>query len=287
MKKVKWIVGLSLTGVLAVSGATYALVNSPVHRNSLPAAITANAEVSSGNQQQSQVVPALYTPGQGVSNNQQTPGSNEYGPGMMGGYGYGYDGNSGYGMMGGYGGNSGYGMMGGISGSNSWNCGGYGGTGSSLASKDNASVQADTNASLQNAKVDKATNSITYTGSNVKLVILGGPEQADGKFVIDGLVNPTLNIPQGANVTVEFVNADEGMPHAFEVTNAAPPYDYMSMMDGGIYPGSLIGALPEAQNNQYPTVQTSFKADQAGTFYYICQYPGHAAKGMYGQLVIK
>jgi len=283
MKKINWVIGLSLTGLLVASGAAYAFGNTLNSENTAVYTFTstaANSVVAS--QEQGQAVHTLYTP-TSVSGNQQTPNPYTYGSGQ--GFG-------GYGMMGGYGDYGGYGnngIAGGTAG-NYWGCGGYGGYGgygASISTKDDSSLQSDTNASMQNAKVDKANNTITYTGDNVKLVILGGPEQADGKFVIDGLVNPTLQIPKGATVTVEFANADQGMPHGFEVTNAAPPYYFMTMMEGGIYPGSLIGFLPEAQNGQNPTVQTSFKADYAGTFYYICQYPGHAEKGMYGKLIIQ
>lgn len=271
MKKVEWIIGLSLTAALAVSGIAYALGNNPLPRGNLNPAFYANAAPAAG---QINAATALNPTTNTASDKEQAAGPNGYGPGMMGGYGA-------YGMIGGNGVSSRYGMMDGYG-----MMGGYGQPGNSLATKDESSVQADSNASLQNAKVNKDDNSITYTGIDVKLVVLGGPEQADDQFVIGGLVNPTLRIPKGATVTVEFANSDEGMPHAFEVTNAVPPYNYMSMMDGAIYPGSLIGVMPP-RNGQYPVAQTIFKADQPGTFYYICQYPGHAAKGMYGKLIIE
>ncbi|RYL94258.1 plastocyanin [Sporolactobacillus sp. THM7-4] len=177
----------------------------------------------------------------------------------------------GYGMMGG-----GYGMMNGARDS-------YSGQ----ASVTESAVQKDIAAAQKNAHVDKKTNTITYSGNSVTLVIAGGPEKTDGKFVIDGLVNPKLVVTKGADVTVEFVNEDADMPHAFEITDAAPPYDYMSMMDGGIYPGSIIRALPKTSGGHFAMATTTFKAIQPGTFYYICQYPGHAQKGMYGKLLIK
>lgn len=159
---------------------------------------------------------------------------------------------------------------------------------SDQASVTESAVQKDISAAQKNAQVDKKTNTITYyTGNSVKLVIEGSPEKADGKFVINGLVNPKVIISKGADVTVEFVNEDGDVPHAFEITNAAPPYGYMSMMDGGIYPGSVILALPKSSGGHYAMATTTFRANQPGTFYYICQYPGHAQKGMYGKLLIK
>ncbi|VBB08901.1 type-1 copper (blue) proteins signature [Lucifera butyrica] len=189
------------------------------------------------------------------------------------------NGYGGYGMMGG----SNSGMMGGNSGMMGSQFGGNNG----VDFRNKQSADRDMNDSLTNATVDKSGNTITYTGNAVKIVMLGGPDYADGKFVIGGLVNPDLKIPQGTKVTLEMINEDEGMPHGVEITSAAPPYDYMSMMQGGVYPGSFIHPVQEASSDQYPTATISFVADQAGTYYYICQYPGHAEKGMYGKIIIE
>ncbi|QQE81457.1 plastocyanin [Alicyclobacillus sp. SO9] len=79
---------------------------------------------------------------------------------------------------------------------------------------------------------------------------------------------------------------DSGMPHGIELTAANPPYSYMSMMQGGIYSGSFIPPLPEAQNDQYPVAASTFVVNQTGNFHYLCQVPGHAAKGMYGKMIV-
>jgi rusticyanin len=192
-----------------------------------------------------------------------------YGCGGPGG-GYGGGPGSGYG--------GGYGMMGGQR---------YGGNYGALVIKDKKSAESDMSASLKNATIDKTTNTITYNGNNVKIVMLGGPEYADGKFVIGGLVNPVVRIQQGATVTMEMINEDEGMPHGVEITSAIPPYDYMPMMQGYVYPGAFIHPMPAATSGHYPSVQVSFTANQTGTYYYICQYPGHAEKGMYGKIIIQ
>lgn len=151
-----------------------------------------------------------------------------------------------------------------------------------------SSAAHDMNASLQNATVDKANNSVTYAGQSVKIVVLGSPMMtgADDRFVIGGLVNPTIHVPKGAQLAVELVNEDTGMPHGFEITQARPPYAYMSMMQGGIYPGSFIAPIPAANEDQYPMATTAFTASQSGEYNYICQYPGHAAQGMYGQILV-
>jgi rusticyanin len=180
----------------------------------------------------------------------------------------------GYGMMGGYGG-----MMGGNWGS------GINQYANNALSEDE--VNKDMEDSLKNATVDKQKNTVSYSGEDIKIVVLGGPKQADEKFIIGGLINPTVYIPKNSNITLEFINEDEGMYHNVAITNAAPPYAYMNMMQGQIYPGSYTGMLPPAANDQFYSDSTTFNASYAGEFYYLCQYPGHAAKGMYGKIIVK
>ena len=152
---------------------------------------------------------------------------------------------------------------------------------------DEKTVNKDMADSLKNTTVDKKNNTITFKGKDVTIVLLGGPKIADGKFFIGGLINPTIQVPKDANISLKMINEDEGMNHGVEITNAAPAYNYMTMMDGGIYPNTFITPLPEAIKDKYPTSVTTFTSNQNGTFYYICQYPGRASKGMYGKFIIK
>ena len=166
--------------------------------------------------------------------------------------------------------------------------GGYGYNQGDIQYKTDAQIQADAANTQAYAQVDEQANSIIYSGNEITIFMLGGPEEADEKFVINGLINPTIYVPRDATVTIEFANADEGMPHAFEITDARPPYGYMSMMHNGrIYPGSFIATLPAANGGIYPVGKATFQASEAGTFYYICQYPGHAQEGMYGKMVVQ
>ena len=188
-----------------------------------------------------------------------------YGPGMMRGF-------RGRGMMGGYG----YGgMMGGFQ--NYY----------SNQSVDDNSANKEMDESLKDAVINKQENSITFSGNNIKIVMFGGPENADEKFVIGGLVNPTIYVKEGTSINLELINKDEGMPHGIEITEAAPPYYYMTMMQGGIYPGSYVPVIPQAKNGRYPVANTNFKANYKGEYYYICQYPGHAQNGMYGKIIVQ
>jgi rusticyanin len=187
------------------------------------------------------------------------------------------------------------GMMNGYNGNNSGrnNFGGMmGGSGfqngdTNISSLDEETANKHMEDSLKNATVDKENNTISFAGKDITIVLLAGPEIADGKFVIGGLINPSLQVPKDAKISLEMINEDEGMSHGVEITNAIPPYNYMAMMGGGIYPDTFITPLPAATEGKYPTAVTTFNSIQEGDFYYICQYPSHASNGMYGKFIIK
>ncbi|GGL57388.1 multicopper oxidase domain-containing protein [Sporolactobacillus putidus] len=141
--------------------------------------------------------------------------------------------------------------------------------------------------SLKGTKIDRQKNTITYSGNQVSWVVQSGTGKNDGKFVIGNMANPTIHIPVNTTITLQFDNQDEDVPHGFEVTTAAPPYDRMAMMDGAAVTNAIIPPLPKAHNQQYPVRQTTFQINQPGQYYYICQYPGHAAKGMYGKMIVE
>ncbi|QSO51374.1 hypothetical protein JZ785_21510 [Alicyclobacillus curvatus] len=143
------------------------------------------------------------------------------------------------------------------------------------------------NDSLTNATINKTNNSVTYTGTDVKIVVLAAPQGQENKFVVGGLTNPTIYIAKGATVEMRLVNEDLKLPHGLAITSAQPPYESVGIFQQtGIYTGSLISPIPWATDTAYPTDVTVFTASKAGTFYYVCQVPTHAENGMYGKVVI-
>ncbi len=204
-----------------------------------------------------------------------------YGATGHGGTDYG-DAGMGPGQMGGYGRAGGYGMMG----------QGYGGQG--IRTVDWNAARAMIASGLQGATIDPTTNTVSYTGASVTLdVIAVQPDEPDTTFEIAGLVDPTVTIPRGATVTLDLVNMDYGadMPHGLVLTRFAPPYPYMApMMGGGLRSGipPLSARTDEnLQSASYTSGTLRFRAATPGTYYYVCQVPGHAQKGMYGKIVVE
>ena len=123
-------------------------------------------------------------------------------------------------------------------------------------------------------------NVIETSGSTVHLAVLSGPGLA---FTIGGLEDPTVQVDQGANVTVYLRNIDN-MPHSFVIVAQAPPYG--ADPAGAAFPGA---ETPMAMDGTMPgeNATASFTASTAGTYYYVCHVPGHAAGGMYGRFEVR
>jgi nitrite reductase (NO-forming) len=82
---------------------------------------------------------------------------------------------------------------------------------------------------------------------------------------IDGVVNPTLRVREGAVVQVDLIN-DDGIEHDV----AFPDFD----------------AATERVAQKGASSVTVFRADKPGEFAYFCSVPGHRQAGMEGKLIV-
>lgn len=135
-------------------------------------------------------------------------------------------------------------------------------------------------------------STLTYHSRQVTLVALGAPGNRPGMYwQIDGINGPdgpTVSVPAGSTITVDFADGDPGHPHGFELTTAAPPYSRMAMMAGPIAaPGAFIMPVPPPQGTLWYAATVTFRAPVPGTYYYLCPVPGHAQQGMWGKLVVR
>lgn len=187
------------------------------------------------------------------------------------------------------------------------------------------------NSPPSNAQIFSNNDTIVFSGTqNVTIFAIGMmPDNAtnltgmkppsyaaDDVFVIYGLIDPTIVIPNGARVNLIFANLDDDMYHNFVVTTLAPPYYYMpmqgmmfsnssswyqgmmgsgGMMGGGgdsssnIIFGTMMPVLTPANYGQGTAYyyDTSFNLfSYSGSYWYLCTFPGHAQSGMYGKILI-
>ncbi len=132
-------------------------------------------------------------------------------------------------------------------------------------------------------------STLTYRSHRVRLVALGAPGARPGMYwQVDGAINPTVSVPAGSVITVDFADGDPGQPHGFELTTAAPPYARMAMMAGPIAaPGAFIMPVPPPKGTLWYAATVTFRAPAPGTYYYLCPVPGHAQQGMWGKLIVR
>lgn len=137
--------------------------------------------------------------------------------------------------------------------------------------------------------VEHQGSDLVYRTRDVTLVALGAPGSRPGMYwQVDGVDDPSISVPRGATIRVDFADGDPGHPHGLEVTTAAPPYPLMAMMEGRIAaPGAFIMPVPPPVGGSWYAATTTFRAPSPGTYYLICPVPGHAAKGMWAKFVVR
>ena len=129
------------------------------------------------------------------------------------------------------------------------------------------------------------TDTIVLSSSTVHIGVLAGPMTDMLSFSVGGLKNPTIQVKPGTEVEIHFINIDDTHWHSMIIVSQAPPF-------GGslsITPAFAGASTPNVTTGMPPgsDVEFSFTASQAGTYYYLCGFPGHAAAGMYGKFVVK
>ena len=139
------------------------------------------------------------------------------------------------------------------------------------------------------AVADRATHRLTFTGTDVAFTMLASPSMPQEDFEVAGMVNPTIVVPHGARVSIQFVNADTDMAHGIVVTaNPEAASSPMPMMTAApAFSGAALWFLGDATSAGMPIGTLAFTATASGTYQYLCPVPGHAQEGMVGSFVVE
>ena len=137
------------------------------------------------------------------------------------------------------------------------------------------------------ATVDGCADRITFPTTAVTVVIEAVPaNNPDMTFRIAGLVNPTVVVPRGAQVNLEFINADSDEAHAFVITADQPPFAFHPAAPPA-FPGSVAGPIGDPPATGQGARAIEFTATTSGSYQYLCPMPGHAQMGMHGSFVVQ
>ena len=93
-------------------------------------------------------------------------------------------------------------------------------------------------------------------------------------------------VKQGTTVEFTVINVDSDSYRNFVLSLSGPPYYYMGNIMQG--PGLMnnMNFLPQVHSDSYAYTNLSYSFSVPGTYWYLCTYPGHAANGMYGKIVV-
>jgi rusticyanin len=143
------------------------------------------------------------------------------------------------------------------------------------------------NGSPAGGTLSAAGRRVSFPGSHVRLVVLlspaGGPDQT---FRIAGMVDPTITITRGAQVSIEVVNADPDMAHGFEISGDGSPGTMPMMTVAPAFRNAALWFLGNPTKAGMHTGTLNFTATTPGRYEYLCPVPGHAQDGMVGTFVV-
>lgn len=139
------------------------------------------------------------------------------------------------------------------------------------------------------ASADPARHTITFTGTNVRLVAVASPAGGpDETFRIAGMVNPAITVPAGSHVSIQVISADPDTAHGLVITAANAQSSWMPMMTAApAFSGSALWFLGNPTAAGMHTGSLTFTAARSGTYHYLCPVPGHARKGMTGLFTVE
>jgi hypothetical protein len=145
-----------------------------------------------------------------------------------------------------------------------------------------ARVETEANAVPAHASVDRRINTIRFTGATAGVTIVANPPTGrDMAFRSAGLENPTIDVSQGAVVTVHFINGDSDSAHGWLLLDPIVQVG-RSFHGPRAFPNAYAPILGDPTSKGQPVETIRFRATIAGTYRYECPVPGHAAMGMQG-----
>lgn len=134
---------------------------------------------------------------------------------------------------------------------------------------------------------------IAFSGQKITIpVVAVEPGKPDTTFEVHGQVDPTLVVPANTSIRVTLANMDGGMAHGLDVTRQAPPYKEATGLPMNQDNQSVIAVTGEAPPHEADEETLAVKSTRwfqlkPGKYYYVCPVPGHAHKGMHGEIIAR
>ncbi|HEV8592960.1 MAG TPA: hypothetical protein VGQ55_12720, partial [Pyrinomonadaceae bacterium] len=129
--------------------------------------------------------------------------------------------------------------------------------------------------------IEKST--LTYSGKEIRLVVVTGPEDDMLSYRIQGVRNPNLVVPAGATLKILFINLDADMHHDLRLGHVIGEFDLAP--DIAETAGSTK-LMAKSQDGVLDAEELVLKAETSGAFKYFCSVRTHAKGGMWGNILV-
>jgi rusticyanin len=129
----------------------------------------------------------------------------------------------------------------------------------------------------------KEGTNISFSQTDIRLVIVTGPEDDMLSYRILGVRNPTLVIPTGATLRILFVNQDSDMRHDIRLGKVIG--DFALSPELAQTAGSPR-LEPHDEGEPMQAAEIVLKASEKGEYKYFCTLAGHAKGGMWGNVLV-
>jgi uncharacterized cupredoxin-like copper-binding protein len=130
----------------------------------------------------------------------------------------------------------------------------------------------------------KDGSTLTFTQSEIRLLIVSGPEDDMLSYRVLGVRNPTIVVPAGATLRILFVNRDGDMPHDVRFGHVMGEFPIAPDLAETVGTDRLSGHDNESAPMQAQEIV--IKAGEDGSYKYFCSVRGHAKGGMWGNLLV-
>ena len=135
----------------------------------------------------------------------------------------------------------------------------------------------------QQTKGKKAGSDLTFTETEIRLVVLTGPEDDMLSFRVQGTRNPNLVVPPSTTLRILFVNIDVDMRHDIRFGHTEGEFPIAPDI------AETAGTSRLAAGAEDGTLQAEvvvIKANENGAYKYFCSVRGHAKGGMWGNILV-
>jgi len=124
---------------------------------------------------------------------------------------------------------------------------------------------------------------LTFSETEVRLLIVTGPEDDMLSYQVRGMRNPNLIIPAGATLRILFVNVDSDMRHDIRFGHVMGEFTIAPDVAETAGTDRLAA---KSEDGVLQAEEIVMRAGENGAYKYFCSVRGHAKGGMWGNILV-